>query len=947
MVFPMVQPIYTMFYCAIVSDSSIPQQHTLTNAIEIATNTPTTTTISTSSTVTTTIPNSNVPVLSASINSNITSATGETFYIDTNYTGGIAPYNFTLYSSPIYNCPSSSRTTSIPELYSQTHYPGSNLWKFLLYKPTTAKYYCIVVSDSSSPKQVAVASIQVMASSPTIGATTLSTTTITTTSITTTIPTNPSCSGCNYGTCPSGLNCVSSSNSGCAGGKGYYCEGTTITTSSSSTIPTISTTIISTVTSSTTSSTTTVCSFYFLGSCWAGSTSTVPTTSTIQYTQTNPGWYVKLLWTNTSASGGNAGALQSIIIYNTTPETLNQGQSLNFIVNPTQYKLTMIGDTLSSSEYDSVVISSTYSGPISYANLGTAVPGITVTNITEPASELAIASQMPNAFLYAGQGAKNVTYDLTPYVLNEKGNAAGTPTSTTVSLSYTNVNPATWISTANPLTVIITGYPKSSATPPISESIVLTSPTGPSNTITLSTPLYNVTGIQLNRALPGGINITVSSGGARLASLINSTTGPAIIYPQQGKAYLAAVSARNNMVIYNVQNGPSTTTSFNLYQMPKSLITGSGVAQYFQLNITEPSLAFNASSNDSLIIGIDNSSTGVLAYPAFQLNHSASYTASQGTSGNITYRSSQVPSSLVQFQSSTVQAGFRTERGSKVSSITPLSITLSLAKVPDALGFKVSSSNSQQSYSFNTSIGSVLNGAVTLFLPGDTKTLKAAEAYSSAPFAFPETYSLTSSPSPSPYTALGSVPYITPVVGSANGGGVSFTTGFTSDNYDNIMRINSSQLPSLLSNYGSSGETEYLWLTGFPVFDQGTSGAQVNQFQLLDSGGAYQIVFNRPIQSANVGTPIGLLDTGYTIISSTAPQSSVQPSTTTAGGSITLLKSSGGSELILTDGGVISSANVSQSANTTVLSNSTSQSSNITSGGIITDIQNFFKGLFG
>jgi hypothetical protein len=47
------------------------------------------------------------------------------------------------------------------------------------------------------------------------------------------------------------------------------------------------------------------------------------------FNQTNdPGWYTELLWTNTTSTGGtaNAVALKSIVIYNTTPTSLNAGQ---------------------------------------------------------------------------------------------------------------------------------------------------------------------------------------------------------------------------------------------------------------------------------------------------------------------------------------------------------------------------------------------------------------------------------------------------------------------------------------------------------------------------------------------------------------------------------------------------------------------------------------------
>ena len=180
--------------------------------------------------------------------------------------------------------------------------------------------------------------------------------------------------------------------------------------------------------------------------------------------------------------------------------------------------------------------------------------------------------------------------------------------------------------------------------------------------------------------------------------------------------------------------------------------------------------------------------------------------------------------------------------------------------------------STSSSYVFSALIGSVLNGAVSLNSPQYTKILQGSSQYS-----YQETSSLTASPAPSPYYAAGQVPFQTSVTASTNGGGISFTSGFSSTSYDNIMQISAAQLPTLLSNWGGNGETTYLWITGFPVFDQGYAGSQVNQFQLLDAGGAYQAVFNNPIQDSaannavQINTPIRLLGTNYTIINETPP----------------------------------------------------------------------------
>ena len=194
------------------------------------------------------------------------------------------------------------------------------------------------------------------------------------------------------------------------------------------------------------------------------------------------------------------------------------------------------------------------------------------------------------------------------------------------------------------------------------------------------------------------------------------------------------------------------------------------------------------------------------------------------------------------------------------------------------------------SYSFGALIGSVLNRAVKLSAPLNTKTLQGTGQYS-----YPESTSLTSSPAASPYTASAFVPF-TSVSGNSNGGGVSFTSGFTSGGtYDNILRVSSSNLPSLLSNAGANGENEYLWLTGFPVYDQ-ASGVQ--NFQILSVGGAYQVTFNKPIPLySSSGTNVinnaafELLGENWTIINGTKASGSASSTTTVNGGHLELASS--------------------------------------------------------
>jgi hypothetical protein len=182
------------------------------------------------------------------------------------------------------------------------------------------------------------------------------------------------------------------------------------------------------------------------------------------------------------------------------------------------------------------------------------------------------------------------------------------------------------------------------------------------------------------------------------------------------------------------------------------------------------------------------------------------------------------------------------------------------------------------SYAFSALIGSVLNRAVSLNSPGNTKTLQS----SSSQYAFPDSgptsvgQLITTTPQASPYSLIGYVPTQVLPSSTTTGGGVSFNSFSdpTTPPSDNVYEITPTQLPGLTSNWGGVGETGYLWLTGFPVFDQ-QSG--VNQFVDADAGGAYQVVFGHPIQketsggSNSLSVPIRLLGQNWTVLNETPP----------------------------------------------------------------------------
>lgn len=196
------------------------------------------------------------------------------------------------------------------------------------------------------------------------------------------------------------------------------------------------------------------------------------------------------------------------------------------------------------------------------------------------------------------------------------------------------------------------------------------------------------------------------------------------------------------------------------------------------------------------------------------------------------------------------------------------------------------------SYGFTALIGSVLNRGITLGSPSATKFLSSSTTYASQ-----QGFTTTNSPPDSPYTAAGYVPASNPV-SSTNGGGISWS-GFRSGSVDNLMVIGNSQLPALLSNSGANGESEYLFLTGFPVYNQQTSPT-VKNFEIADMGGAYEILFSKPIHepyyttqqggTAGVGTntvnnaAFTLLGQNWTIVSYTLPGGTSSSSTVAKNG---------------------------------------------------------------
>ncbi len=133
---------------------------------------------------------------------------------------------------------------------------------------------------------------------------------------------------------------------------------------------------------------------------------------------------------------------------------------------------------------------------------------------------------------------------------------------------------------------------------------------------------------------------------------------------------------------YNQQSGEPSTT----FTLAKTTVLPANAVQdqYFTYNMVENPVPGSTSYTDALSFGIVNSTAGPSATPLFQLNYSAASLSSTvpGTRNNMTYLSTD--GGLVN-----APQGFRTEKGSKVASISPTTLTVDFAKAVDELQFAV------------------------------------------------------------------------------------------------------------------------------------------------------------------------------------------------------------------------------------------------------------------
>ncbi|MGC9037600.1 MAG: S-layer protein, partial [Candidatus Micrarchaeia archaeon] len=343
---------------------------------------------------------------------------------------------------------------------------------------------------------------------------------------------------------------------------------------------------------------------------------------------TNPGWNVFLYWTNATTSGP-ANELQSIVIYNTSPvQTLLPGQSFDFLTNPAEWKLTFVGETLPTGNFDPLTISTSYSSSEQYRNLGYPGPaGVPApSNITEPAQLLVVKSSIPNAFTYQGETNNTVTYDLTPYALYEVANALAYPENGMGSIGVNVILQrvaGNYLGTAgNPtVSVTVTGYPSNTASAPTSVTVTFNGlPSLPQNAMVTSTNFFNITSITLNEALPGAnVIVATQANSANVLAILaqpltTSTNSPeaGLLYPVSGYSY-PWISVGSPITVTYSQNNGQPLASFIL-KSNSAAPSGSGHAMmYYTYTLQEFPVPTNATANDMLGFSIYNSTAGASA----------------------------------------------------------------------------------------------------------------------------------------------------------------------------------------------------------------------------------------------------------------------------------------------------------------------------------------------
>jgi len=213
----------------------------------------------------------------------------------------------------------------------------------------------------------------------------------------------------------------------------------------------------------------------------------------------------------------------------------------------------------------------------------------------------------------------------------------------------------------------------------------------------LNTGLYQVTGITLanSKAPPIASGTTFSVavnngvGGAGNVLSTLSEIAPLELLGQQN-GYNKTYTTPNGNTIYNQQNGQQT----NVYLTANTLHVGN-LNEFYTFSVGEQPVPSNSSATDSLGFGIFNTTGSQGQQQVLNLNYSVT-----GAHYNATYTSNTVASASSTFP---VQIGFRTEKGSKVASISPTSDTFDMATSVDQLQFALTTTASNSVVSKSTS----------------------------------------------------------------------------------------------------------------------------------------------------------------------------------------------------------------------------------------------------
>ncbi len=409
----------------------------------------------------------------------------------------------------------------------------------------------------------------------------------------------------------------------------------------------------------------------------------------------NPNWYTVLEWTNSSGSASaNADALYSIILYNTQDHQIKPGQSFSFITSPAAYSLKFVGENQGSGNFDPINITSVSAGAFGYQNLATPLSGINTTAINEPAQEMVVKSSIPNAFTTsAGQQSSTLTYDLTPYqyepaTANAATNAAFAGANTLTGTFSASVG--NYVNANVPLYVYVSGYALNGQK--INNQRITFYSTSASNATHIATPFKNVTNVTLSSAIPlGTVSLAITENSVALGTL-SELANAQIVYSKTGQSYDAMTSGAS--VKYNQQNG-QTSQDFTIANATG--VTKGNQTEYYTYTMNElPATPYSTSLSDSLSFGIFNSTAGAVPNPLFYLN----YTNGGSSKNNMTYTSSQTK---------TVDAGvgFRTEKGSKIGSISATRLVVDMAKAVDMLSFDVAATGTNSSTLSHATVGPV------------------------------------------------------------------------------------------------------------------------------------------------------------------------------------------------------------------------------------------------